>query len=303
MVDFYSRFAKEMSGIRVNGLKSGLPYEYGCSLTLGIVFKGPEGIVLAVDSRVTLTSELRDPNQDKIMLLPSTYDNATKLLRVKGQDFVGAITYGLGAIGQRDFRTAHSLVPEFEHELEGSKRLSVREFAKKLSDFYLHQWNNLMPKDYKGEPMIFLVGGYDERAAYGRIFEVIIPTRPEPEEWNAEDFGVVWGGQREFTDRIIQGFDPGAPSIIQKSLALGDDQMTKLVNDLRSRLGVHIPYPFLPLQDCVDLAIFLIRTTITIQGWIAGVRGVGGAIDVATITRTEGFKSIQQKTVLGERKL
>jgi hypothetical protein len=275
----------------------------GCSLTLGIIFKGPEGIVLAVDSRVTLTSELQTPNQNQIMLLPSTYDNATKLLRVKGQDFVGAITYGLGAIGQRDFRTAHSLVPEFEHELEGSKRLSVEEFAKKLSDFYLSQWNNLMPKDYKGDPMNFLVGGYDEGAPYGRIYQIILPTRPEPEELNAEDFGVVWGGQREFTDRIIQGFDPAAPSIIQKSLTLGDDEMTKIVNDLKRQLSVHIPYLFLPLQDCVDLAIFLIRTTITIQGWIAGLRGVGGAIDVATITRIEGFKPIQQKTVVGERKL
>ncbi len=62
-----------------------------------------------------------------------------------------------------------------------------------------------------------------------------------------------------------------------------------------------IPFAFLPLQDCVDISIFLIRTTATIQSWITGVRGVGGAIDVAMITRTEGFKAVQQKRIKGER--
>jgi hypothetical protein len=56
----------------------------------------------------------------------------------------------------------------------------------------------------------------------------------------------------------------------------------------------------LPLQDCVDLCIFLVRTTIELQKWLVAVRGVGGAIDVATITRTDGFKAIQIKEVRGD---
>jgi hypothetical protein len=34
--------------------------------------------------------------------------------------------------------------------------------------------------------------------------------------------------------------------------------------------------------------------------WQIGVRGVGGAIDVATITRTKGFKPVQEKKIRGE---
>jgi hypothetical protein len=109
------------------------------------------------------------------------------------------------------------------------------------------------------------------------------------------------GGQREITDRIIQGFDPALPSIVQKFASLEDPVVAKLMGELRGQLSVPIPYQFLPLQDCVDMAIFLVKTTRTIQNWIVGVRGIGGAIDVATITRTEGFEPIQQKAVLGER--
>lgn len=45
---------------------------------------------------------------------------------------------------------------------------------------------------------------------------------------------------------------------------------------------------------------FLIRSTVAMQRFIAGVRGVGGAIDVATITRTDGFQPVQRKRVIGE---
>ncbi len=113
-------------------------------MSLGIAFKGPEGIVLAADSRVTLTTQIQPQAQlgqppPPPMLLPSTYDNATKLLRVSGQDYAGAVTYGLGALGQREPRTAHSFIPEFEEELKTSNvsRLSVSDFGSRLSDFFM----------------------------------------------------------------------------------------------------------------------------------------------------------------------
>ena len=73
-------------------------------VSLGIAFKGPEGIVLAADSRVTLMAlktgvavptQPGQPAPPQAALLPATFDNATKLLKVKGQNYVGAVTYGL----------------------------------------------------------------------------------------------------------------------------------------------------------------------------------------------------------------
>ncbi len=266
-------------------------------MSLGIVFKGPEGIVLAADSRVTLNAHL--PNQN--LIISATFDNATKLLRVKGQDYIGAVTYGMGALGEGTPRTAHSFIPEFEAKLsnESGDRLSVPDFADKISEFFLSQWTTSMPNNYQGPDMVFLVGGFDEGSPYGRAFEIGIPSRPTPKEWHVNTFGPVWGGQREFTDRLIQGFDPRVLDIVKDTFGLSNDQQVELQDKLKP-LSVQIPYPFLPLQDCVDLSIFLVRTTMTIQTWQVGVRGVGGAIDVATITRTDGFKPVQLKRVRGE---
>jgi len=273
-------------------------------MSLGIAFKGAEGIVLAADSRVTLMGQIVLPNSPPT-LLPSTFDNATKLLQVPCQPHIGAVTYGAGAIGQQQPRTAASFLPEFDASIATKGRLSVEDFAQELSNFFAQQWHsNNMPTDAPpNNDMVFLVGGYDEGATYGRIFQLSIPHSPKPSEWHSGAlFGAVWGGQSEFIDRMVHGFDLRVPGLVHEVLTGDNKDKDKLFGpEFRAKLQTPIPWQFLPLQDCVDLSVFFIRTTIQLQQWIVGVRGVGGAIDVATITRTDGFKAIQLKQITGDK--
>lgn len=270
-------------------------------MSLGIAFKGSEGIVLAADSRVTLTVPMPAPVPNHTFILPATFDNATKLLKVKGQDYVGAVTYGVGAVGQTEPRTAHSFLSEFETELaaRGGGRLSAEEFARQLGIFFMQKWNagGMPPAPApQNEQMTFLVAGFDVDAVYGRVFEIHIPNQPVPVEQLTGDFGLSFGGQREFVDRLLRGYDPRVPQIVQSELALNAADEARVIARL-NEVGAPIPFQFLPLQDCVDLSVFLIRTTINLQTWQVGIRGVGGAIDVATITQTHGFKPLKQKIV------
>ena len=104
---------------------------------------------------------------------------------------------------------------------------------------------------------------------------------------------------------MINGFDPRTMSTVRDFLRVPLSQVQPAQPDpleieLRAKLAAKIPWQFLPLQDCVDLSIFALRATITLQKWIVDIRGVGGAIDVATVTRTEGFEYVQQKKIIGE---
>jgi len=264
-------------------------------LSIGIVIKGPEGLVLAADSRITLTAK---PSSGRDIIVH--YDNAHKVLNfAEPHKYVGAVTYGIGGIGMR---SAYSFIPEFESELPNC-RLSVKEFAERLSDFFMKQWKKTMPMppDYKGPPMTFVVAGFNENEPYGRVYLIEIPQNPTPIEQHSQpgEFGITWGGQREIVDRLIRGYDERVITILKKRLNLNETQ----VNELRQALGplqMQIPIQYLPLQDCVDLAIFFIRTTIDAQRLTVGIRGCGGPIDVAIITRVEGFKFIQVKQIHGE---
>ena len=144
-------------------------------MSLGIAFKGPEGVVLAADSRVTLSGPL--PGTD--LLVQAHYDNATKLLKVEGHDYVGAITYGLGALGGRRPRTARSYLPEFEAELAARRRLHVEGFAARLGEFFLGRWS-AADTPPGADPMVFLVGGFDEGTPTGASSRFRSPARPSP---------------------------------------------------------------------------------------------------------------------------
>ncbi len=267
-------------------------------MSLGVVIKGPEGVVLATDSRVTLEAQKIGGSP-----IPVYFDNVTKLLSFsKPHNYVGCVTYGMAVIGQR---TAHSFVPEFEQQVlsEKDKRISVEEYSKELSQFFADRWKETMPKEYNGPDMTFVVGGYDPELPYGKIFLFNIPSKPEIIQQHPGDtnFGMTWGGQLEIASRLIHGFDPALPDIVKQYLNLDDRQIESLSEKLKENLMYPIPYTVLPLQDCVDLAILLIRTTIIAQRLYLGIRGVGGQIDVVTITRTQGLQYVQQKEIHGEK--
>jgi hypothetical protein len=216
----------------------------------------------------------------------------------KPHNHVGIVTYGLAAIG---LRTAHSFLPEFESGLS-DKRLGIEDYACRLSKFYMEQWNKLMKGDYQGPNMSFVVAGFNEGEPYGRVYLFEIPTTPQPEERNPgmDSFGITWGGQREFVDRILSGYDHRLPQLITDALKLDEGQQ-KVLQQILSSMQMQVPLLFLPLQDCIDLAIFFIRTTISALSLTVGIRGVGGPIDVAIITRTSGLQFIQQKQIKGEQ--
>lgn len=267
-------------------------------MSLGIVVKAPEGLVLAAESRVTLqvgVAGLPGP-------ITNHLDNATKIFDLKGiNDYVGVVTYGMAVIGQRP---AHSFVPELESELTekgfSKKRRTILEVASAISDFYMNQWKQTMPPQYAGPSMTFLVGGFNEKEPYGRVYLIDIPAKPQPvEQQSGEEFGMTWGGQIEIVHRLLHGYDMRLNALLDQA-DMPEQTRTTLKGHLQ-QFQLAVPFNVLALQDCVNLAMFFIRSTIETQELTLGVRGCGGAIDVATITGRRGLEYVQRKAIHGER--
>jgi len=270
-------------------------------MSLGIVIKGPEGLVLAAESRITLGAQLATPQGTQ--QIPVYFDNATKLLSFSEPNTtVGVVTYGQAVIGQQTPRTAASFLPEFESGLP-KERLTILDFAKKISEFYLKQWRSTMPPDNQiaNIPnMTFVVAGFNQDEVYGQVFIVEIPRLPQPIERNKDsEFGITFGGQADILSRIMMGYDARLPDVLQKGLNLSPEQVIKF-GGLIKQFQLPIPLQILALQDGVDLACFFVRTTMDAQRLSIGIRGVGGAIDVAIIKRNQNLEFIQRKQEHGE---
>lgn len=261
-------------------------------MSLGLVIKSPEGLVLAAESRVTLEVH----NNDTKNSIFNNFDNATKLFSLNApHNHIGIVTYGLAAIGQR---TAHSFVPELEGTLDG-KLDSVYDYAKKISAFYMSQWKQVMPTDYKGPDMTFIVGGFNEGEAHGRVYLINVPRNPEPIENNAglNNFGITWGGQRDVVDKLLMGYDHKILNTIFEVLKPNKEQVDLVQDLLKKRHQAQIPLEAMAIQDCVNLARLFISTTIDTQELTIGLRGCGGPIDIAVIQRNKELCFIQRKDV------
>ena len=274
-------------------------------MSLGIVIKVSEGLVLAAESRITLGTQMVTPMG--VQQLPMYFDNATKLLSFSQPNTtVAVVTYGQAVIGLQNQRTAASFIPEFESSLP-KERLTILKFAETISEFYLKQWRLTMPADDKVNnvpipDMTFAIAGFDPDDIYGQVYIVEIPRAPKPVERSKNnEFGITFGGQHEIVSRIIMGYDFRLPEVLKQNLNFTPEQTAKL-DGLISQFRLAVPLQVFALQDGIDLACFFIRTTMEAQRLSVGIRGVGGDIDVAIIKRNKNLHFIQRKQEHGEFK-
>ena len=101
-------------------------------MSLVVVVKGPEGVVLAADTRITVTRRAPDGQSRE-----ANFDNATKILTFgKQHSNVAAVAYGQAMISGRP---VHSLMPEFQRRL-GVERRQVVDYARELGEFLTDRW-------------------------------------------------------------------------------------------------------------------------------------------------------------------
>jgi len=266
------------------------------NMTLVLVLKVPEGLVLAAESRVTVKAD--DKFGKKYI---GNYDTATKLLSFKTQKYIGALVYGDEPIIGK--KAVSQYIPEFESKPELQlKRLSVEDFAKKLQDFFAEKREKKAHAQQKEKGDInFLVAGFNEGEEYGRVYWVGIPSKPNVEPMSLMTNVCTYfpAGQLEIVQRLLKGYDPKLLDILASKFNFNE----QVINVLQAELGkleqqLMIPFGLLSLQDSVKLAEFLIKTTINVQRFAVSTRGCGGAIDICTITVWEGLRHIQRKDII-----
>lgn len=151
------------------------------------------------------------------------------------------------------------------------------------------------------EPVNLLVSGFNKNGSF-ETYELRCPGKIDKKRGNNE-YGSTWVGQGDVVSRMILGYDGKMLStpIFQKILSTTpQEELTKQLQGIE----YNIPWALLTLQDAVDLAVFLIKSTEIIQRYADGtnmdggeIQGVGGPVDVAVITKKDGVQWIKRKQI------
>ena len=110
-----------------------------------------------------------------------------------------------------------------------------------------------------------------------------------------EEIGMIWGGNGEALNRLVVGLSLGLPQLLGDLFKLSPQQIAPVAQQIQQSLQLPLVVPAMPLQDAIELAEFLVDLTIKFSRFMPGPATVGGPIEIAAISKHEGFRWIKRK--------
>lgn len=225
-------------------------------MSLIITVHAREGIVMAADSRLTLTIPRTLPNGNQHTISVTSSDSAKKLFLAPNR--IGISTFGAASIGGVPLA---GFIESFIVEHLKGKTLTPEQVAGELLAFFsglgVSQETNFHVSGYTSQP-----SGLEQTILY-----VNLSTQNITRLNSSSLPGANWGGEADVLQRLLNDvalITPGAaPTPIPQHL---------------------VPFEFFTLQDAIDFAAFAIRSTIETLRFQSREKTVGGPIDVLVIT-------------------
>lgn len=265
-------------------------------MTVVVGVKVFDGVVFAADSATTLP--LANGSHQ-------VYNNANKIFHLHRRCPIAAATWGMGAIGGASIAT---LAKELRRRFMGfdenridwmlGDSYTVREVAERVIEYVFDELYSPLAASGqwpRGELGFAVVGfGGGDRKAEIWTVEIDDPSlRPSPTlEAGGDQFG--WGAYaiRDASMRLFTGYDPSLPDALKQVTDAAEHPAIDLALQSVNR---EVALAAMPVADAIELARFLATVTVGYARFIPGPDIVGGPIEIACLTRYEGFKWVSRK--------
>lgn len=266
-------------------------------MTVCVAVKVHDCIVFAADSASTLSTTSAEGGT-KVL---NVYNNADKLFNLHRNLPIVAMTCGMGHIGGRSIsnlaKDLRFQLSKGEHPIN-DQDYTIEDVVQRAHSFISTCYVSCNPEPNKGDYLEFWIGGYGSANTHGEIWKIVIadgaPQEPFLLNAEADAEGVFWGGQGQAIARLLLGADPEfVDALVAEGVPL--DVSNAMYTAVRHRLATPVFHATMPTIDAIRLAQFLVDTTKGFFSFAFGSDIVGGATDVATVTKWEGFKWIKRK--------
>ena len=257
-------------------------------MTICASVKVRDGMALATDSMSQIQGLIGDTGQTTVV---KTYSNARKLFQV-GDRPIGVMSYGVGNIG---IRSIQGLMREFS---VSKATRNVETITKTLASFFREAYDeeySASPKDE--QPTLgFFIAGYSPGSPFAQEWEVVFPRDDAPKRVRADDaFGSSWRGISMPFSRLYMGFDPRIGQALA-AVGLSNNDIHR-VRQVLNQFKSQVVYDGMPIQDAVNFAAYIVRTTVGLATFEVGPPSCGGPLQVATILPDTGFEWVRQPTL------
>lgn len=270
-------------------------------MTIAISLKVNDGLVLAADSASTLIGQ-EPTGQTQVI---NVYNNANKIFNLRKGLPIGALTWGAGSIGTSSISTlVKDLRERFSEEEQTDWYIkkdsyTIEEVASKFKKFVFDELYEPAFREWAQKPNVgFIIAGYSAGREMAEEYQIDINNGEciGPRAIRGiDESGMSWNGVPEAITRLLLGHGSALASVLESNLNVPSDQIAPAIRIIEEALAIPLIFPPMPIQDAIDLAEFMVDLTIKFSRFTPGASTVGGPIEVAAITKHEGFKWIRRK--------
>lgn len=271
-------------------------------MTVVIAVKVYDGIVLAADSATAL------PLFDQSTTPPTftgyqVWNNGDKVFHLHRDLPIGMATWGSGQIDSASIAT---LAKDLRRRLMGKDTAftsweldggsyTMQEVANRVIELMHGELYSRIPAA-DAQFIGFVVAGYSAKATHPELWEIhledVTKTPIATKEWGPSDSGWRVMAQPDAVARLFNGH---SPSLLPSVLGIVDQSEHVAVQALFDGEGRAAVWAAMPFADAVAFAKFCVETTEGYVRFSPGADLVGGPVDVAAISKHEGFKWVQRK--------
>jgi len=247
-----------------------------------------DGLAIGAESMTQLFGASQQAGQP--LQWVKAFSNAKKLFDVRQTPGVGVLTYGAGNIGSR---SVGSYIDEFAGSI--TPVMTIQEIANGLRDHVQASYQAQFGQVPAGQQPAtgFYVAGYSSNSHVGEELEFqfpqgdVVPPRPA-------GFGASWRGVPVPFARLYSGVDPRIYLLMQAQGVAPD--IIARVQQEAANLVSPVAFDGMPVRDALGFCKFILETTIGVCTYELGVPSCGGPLQLAVITRREGFHWVLKPT-------
>ncbi|MDB5594949.1 MAG: hypothetical protein JWM36_1910 [Hyphomicrobiales bacterium] len=250
-------------------------------MTIVISISVQDGVVLASDSAVEHRGQV--------------YYSAQKTMQLIRGMPIGVLVAGDGAIGNKAFI---DVLKDFGAQAFmrggnggsgglGRHAVTVEAVVRSLQDYL----RSMAPMQIAKIRTTLIIAGYSVGSDSPEVWNLVFDSSDGisvSQVWSPSEYGISWEGSGECIHRLLSD-EYTASNLPQDA----DDPSNRPVENSSPTLVT----PGMPIHDAIDLTRFLMDTTIDYVRFRADLqpKTVGGPVDMAVITRHEGFRWVQRK--------
>lgn len=256
-------------------------------MTVLVSVKVNDGLVLAADSASSFGNGM-------------VYYQAEKIVNLHAGLPLAAMVTGAGGIGSESIDTLlKDLRARFEGRAGTSPDDALDPAAYSVQDVAARVRACLLDRIRAQASAVHTrvrICGYSAGRPLAEVWEVLLTgdDATAPACVQAEhEFGLRWDGEYEALSRLVFGLGTGFDAAAVAA-GMPAAQAEALRGALVPRLTELLFIEAMPMRDAVDLARFLVQTTIGfVRFAVNRPKLVGGAIAIATVTKHDGFRWVQ----------